>query len=264
MGKLERLDAHRARMEAWLRNCFLEREPRGNLYDAMRYSLLELHRPTVGLHNLPHQLEAQAVFPALGTGDIRFLVQRLQPDIIHPHAIIGHCAGASPILRAHRNRDMAPLGIVDDAVADQVVQHPPEEGGVTLHPGGTARMLFRELNLIPFRQAAIEHLAHRLPPDLRQIHRLPADGLEGVLQLGGQVQILYQRFQTLPLLPDPPGLVTGLRGESVVILQFAGVAQYHGEGSADVVGDTADPLRPGLVPLFQGLSLTGQQARGAV
>ena len=40
MGKLERLDAHRARMEAWLRNCFLEREPRGNLYDAMRYSLL--------------------------------------------------------------------------------------------------------------------------------------------------------------------------------------------------------------------------------
>ena len=28
MGKLERLDAHRARMEAWLRNCFLEREPR--------------------------------------------------------------------------------------------------------------------------------------------------------------------------------------------------------------------------------------------
>ena len=92
----------------------------------MRYSLLELHRPTVGLHNLPHQLEAQAVFPALGTGDIRFLVQRLQPDIIHPHAIIGHCAGASPILRAHRNRDMAPLGIVDDAVADQIVQHPPE------------------------------------------------------------------------------------------------------------------------------------------
>ena len=40
MGKLERLDAHRARMEAWLRNCFLEREPRGSLYDAMRYSLL--------------------------------------------------------------------------------------------------------------------------------------------------------------------------------------------------------------------------------
>ena len=31
MGKLERLDAHRARMEAWLRNCFLEREPRFTL-----------------------------------------------------------------------------------------------------------------------------------------------------------------------------------------------------------------------------------------
>lgn len=40
MGKLERLDAHRARVEAWLRGCFLERESRENLYDAMRYSLL--------------------------------------------------------------------------------------------------------------------------------------------------------------------------------------------------------------------------------
>ena len=40
MGKLERLDAHRARIEEWLRGCFLEREPRGDLYDAMRYSLL--------------------------------------------------------------------------------------------------------------------------------------------------------------------------------------------------------------------------------
>lgn len=27
MGKLERLDAHRARMEAWLRNCFLAGNP---------------------------------------------------------------------------------------------------------------------------------------------------------------------------------------------------------------------------------------------
>ena len=40
MGKLERLDAHRARLEAWLRTCFQEREPRGDLYDAMNYSLL--------------------------------------------------------------------------------------------------------------------------------------------------------------------------------------------------------------------------------
>ena len=40
MGKLERLDTHRARIEEWLRGCFLEREPRGDLYDAMRYSLL--------------------------------------------------------------------------------------------------------------------------------------------------------------------------------------------------------------------------------
>ena len=145
----------------------------------MRYSLLELHRPTVGLHNLPHQLEAQAVFPALGTGDIRFLVQRLQPDIIHPHAIIGHCAAASPILRAHRNRDMAPLGIVDDAVADQIVQHPPEKGGIAIHPGRTARMLLGKCNLKLFWQAAVEHLAHRLPPGLCQIPRLPSDVLEG-------------------------------------------------------------------------------------
>lgn len=40
MGKLERLNAHRARIEAWLRTCFQAREPRGDLYNAMNYSLL--------------------------------------------------------------------------------------------------------------------------------------------------------------------------------------------------------------------------------
>ena len=48
-----------------------------------------------------------------------------------------------------------------------------------------------------------------------------------------------------------PGLVTGLRGESVVVLQFTGVTQHHGKGSADVVGYPANPLRPGVVLLHQ-------------
>ena len=139
----------------------------------MRHSLPKSHRSPVGLYNLPHQLEAQAVLASLCTGDIRLPVQRLQPGGVHPNAIICHRAGASPLLRTYCNRDVAALGIVDDAVADQVVQHPPQQGGVALHPGGAAWMLFRELNLISFRQAAVEHLAHRLPPDLRQVHRLP-------------------------------------------------------------------------------------------
>ena len=112
-------------------------------------------------------------------------------------------------------------------------------------------MLLGKCNLKLFWQAAVEHLAHRLPPDLRQVHRLPADGLEGVLQFSGQVQILHQRFQTLPLPPDHPGLVTGLGWERVVVLQLAGVAQHHGEGGADVVGHPADPFRPGVVLLHQ-------------
>ena len=40
MKGMERLDAHRARIEDWLHGCFLDREPREMLYDAMRYSLL--------------------------------------------------------------------------------------------------------------------------------------------------------------------------------------------------------------------------------
>ncbi len=36
----QRLQGHRERVEAWLKNCFDGREPRGDLYDAMRYSLL--------------------------------------------------------------------------------------------------------------------------------------------------------------------------------------------------------------------------------
>lgn len=36
----QQLEDHRAAVEAWLNGCFQEREPRGDLYDAMRYSLL--------------------------------------------------------------------------------------------------------------------------------------------------------------------------------------------------------------------------------
>ena len=40
MTEQERLDSHRAKAEAWLRTCFQDRAPRGDLYDAMNYSLL--------------------------------------------------------------------------------------------------------------------------------------------------------------------------------------------------------------------------------
>ena len=88
---------------------------------------------------------------ALGAGDVRLLVQRLQSSGIHSNAIIRHCAGASPILRAYLNGDMAALGIVDNAVADQIVQHPPQQGGVALCSGSAARMLLRKFNLILLR-----------------------------------------------------------------------------------------------------------------
>ena len=40
MTHQQRLDGHRAQIETWLNECFQEREPRGDLYDAMYYSLL--------------------------------------------------------------------------------------------------------------------------------------------------------------------------------------------------------------------------------
>ena len=40
MTERERLDGHRAKAESWLRTCFQDRAPRGDLYDAMNYSLL--------------------------------------------------------------------------------------------------------------------------------------------------------------------------------------------------------------------------------
>ena len=40
MTERERLDGHRAKAESWLRTCFQDRVPRGDLYDAMNYSLL--------------------------------------------------------------------------------------------------------------------------------------------------------------------------------------------------------------------------------
>ena len=147
---------------------------------------------------------------ALGAGDICLPVQRLQPGGIYSNAIICHHAGASLLLRAYHDGDMAALGIVDDAVADQVIQHPPQKGGIALHAGGTSWTLSGKFKLIPIWQAAVEHLAHRLTADLHQIDRLPADRLEGILQFGGQVQIVHQGFQPLSLPPDDPGLLPGL------------------------------------------------------
>ena len=40
MTEQERLDSHRDQAEAWLHHCFRGRAPRGDLYDAMYYSLL--------------------------------------------------------------------------------------------------------------------------------------------------------------------------------------------------------------------------------
>lgn len=40
MTEQERLDSHRAMAESWLKTCFQDRAPRGDLYDAMNYSLL--------------------------------------------------------------------------------------------------------------------------------------------------------------------------------------------------------------------------------
>ena len=40
MSYLEQMQQDCARVEEWLRTCFMGREPRADLYDAMRYSLL--------------------------------------------------------------------------------------------------------------------------------------------------------------------------------------------------------------------------------
>ena len=40
MNAMRQLELHRERIEDWLKGCFREREPRGDLYDAMYYSLL--------------------------------------------------------------------------------------------------------------------------------------------------------------------------------------------------------------------------------
>ena len=40
MNAMRQLELHRERIEDWLKDCFREREPRGDLYDAMYYSLL--------------------------------------------------------------------------------------------------------------------------------------------------------------------------------------------------------------------------------
>ena len=72
MAELERLDEHRARIEDWLHACFQDCAPRGNLYDAMRYSLLaggKRLRPVLVLEACPPVRRSSGGCPALCRGD---------------------------------------------------------------------------------------------------------------------------------------------------------------------------------------------------
>ena len=70
MAELERLEEHRARIEDWLHACFQDCAPRGNLYDAMRYSLLTGgKRLRAGAGGLPPVRRSGGGCPALCRGD---------------------------------------------------------------------------------------------------------------------------------------------------------------------------------------------------
>ena len=96
------------------------------------------------------------------------------------------------------------------------------------------------------------------------LERGRAERLHVIFQPGGQIEVLDQLPDLKALLLDDPGQTPLLFGQGRVLLQIAGVAHNQREGGADVVGDSADPGRAGIIPLIKLLSLADQKGGGLV
>ncbi len=110
-------------------------------------------------------------------------------------------AGADPDAVV-RHREAAAAGVVDDAVAQQVAQHPAQQGGVPHDGQGAVRpdpLALDELDGVPLVQAGVQQLADGLAGQFHCVHWLAGDGLESVFQLGGQVEVSDKGGQLLAL-----------------------------------------------------------------
>ena len=213
----------------------------------MRNAVVKADGSPMCFDDLHHQLQAQAMlrtFIALpGACNVISPIQHFQEFRSDPHSIIGNHTQTTAISFADRQHDPASLGIMGDAVADQVIQHTPQEPIIPQKVNGPTRMHFSKYELIAAFQPAVQDFADCLPADLHPVHVFETDGLKRIFQFGSQVQLVDQSSHLLAFPPDNSCLFSGLLRKGSVIFQFAGISQNHRKRCADIMGNTADPFR---------------------
>ena len=162
----------------------------------------------------------------------------------NPVVADGKEAGICPI-PAHGNPDGASLRVVQDAVLQQIGQRAQKQPLVPLQADGFVHLLqFYPAGIFRHR---VHKIGHGAADELCRAQPLAFQGLHVVFQAGHQVQVADQVAQADPLPADHRGLLLLRRRECGIVLQFARIAEDHGEGRADVVRDARDPVGARLV-----------------
>ena len=130
-----------------------------------------------------------------------------------------------------------------DAVADQVIQHTPQEPVIPQKVNGPPRLHLGKYKLVAAFQPPVQNLADCLTADLHPVHVFETDGLKRIFQFGSQVQLIDQSSHLLAFPPDNSCLFSGLLRKGSVIFQFAGISQNHRKRCADIMGNAANPFR---------------------
>ena len=142
------------------------------------------------------------------------------------------------------------MRIVGDAVADQIIQHTPQQSIVSQKVDRAPWLHLGKYDLIPAVQTTIQHFTDSLAAGLYPIHILEVNGLERIFQLGSQVQIVDQPFHLFAFPANDPCLLSCVQWKGAVIFQLAGIPQHHRKRCADVVRYAANPLRSCVVLLL--------------
>ena len=213
----------------------------------MRNAVVKADGSPMCFDDLHHQLQAQAMFRPFidlpGACNVISPIQHFQEFRSDPHSIIGNHTQTTAISFADRQHDPASLGIVGDAVADQVIQHTPQEPVIPQKVNGPPRLHLGKYKLVAAFQPPVQNLADCLTADLHPVHVFETDGLERVFQFSGQIQFVDQSSHLLALPPDNARLFSGILRKDAVIFQLAGIPQNHRKRCADIMGNTADPFR---------------------
>ena len=114
-----------------------------------------------------------------------------------------------------------------DAVADQIVQHTPQQAIISQKVDRAPWLHLGKCDLIPAVQTTIQHFTDSLAAGLYPIHIFEVNGLERIFQFGGQVQIVDQPLHLFAFPANDPCLLSCVRRKVAVIFQLAGIPQHH-------------------------------------